>query len=260
MVLTSNNFAEILFLEGLEAFHKFYSFYYGICEDNIDPDNQNKIKVSCKALFGIGQIHDIPSLPLITPMTNNVYIISPPEIGEEVLLMFRHGNLRYPLYIRTSQKELGLVEINTVLNNNQITPELFTAVLGTNILDVKKNAVKFIQDNLVVEADSENVHIYKKNNVSKTYNVQGDVLRQQLETLKEQHIQLTKTVGDLVTALNTFMVTSNPVLTAIAPPYAAIATKAATSLITEQIELTKIETTLNALDIEKNKSTSLINN
>ena len=260
MVLTSNNFAEILFLEGMETFGKYYSFYYGICEDNNDPDNQNKIKVSCKALFGDGQIHDIFILPLITPMTSDLYIISPPAIGEEVLLMFRHGNLRYPLYIRTSQKLAGLVEINTVLNNNQLTPELFTAVIGSNILDIKQKSVKFIQDNLVVDADSDSVHIYKKNSVEKSYNIQGDVLREQLETLRQQNINLTKTVSDLTTALNTFMTASNPVLTALAPPYAAIALQAATALSTEKVELTKIETTLNALNIEDNKSTSLINN
>jgi hypothetical protein len=56
------------------------------------------------------------------------------------------------------------------------------------------------------------------------------------------------------------MLASNPVLTAIAPPYAAIAAQASTQLITEKVKLTQIETTLNALDIEKNKSTSLINN
>jgi hypothetical protein len=260
MVLTSNNFAETLFLEGLEAFGKFYSFYYGVCEDNIDSDNQNKIKVSCKALFGVGQIHEIPILPLITPMTNDLYIINPPAVGEEVVLIFKNGNLRYPRYIRSSQKSLGLVEINTVLNDNQLTPELLTAIIGKNILDVKQDSIKIIQNNLVIIADSESVQIYKKNSVTTSYNIQGDVLREQLETLKEQNIKLTKAVSDLTTALNTFMLASNPVLTAIAPPYAAIAAQASTQLITEKVKLTQIETTLNALDIEKNKSTSLINN
>ena len=251
---TVNTFKDILYIKGLEYYGKFYSMYKGRCVDNKDPKNQNRIKVSCAEVYGLNQVHEFWVLPLNIPMVENFFIIQPPNVGEEVILFFRKGNLRYPTYLRTPQKS-NLVDINTVLNSNEITPELFTALLANTIIDITNeqfllkqggtNDLKITKDKTIIGQENE-----------VEANVKGDTLRQQLKEIKEEQVKLTEAVTTLVTALGSYTVSSGVLVPNLLPAANTISQP----LVNLLIDLQQVKTKLNNIDIDESKSDVLYNN
>jgi hypothetical protein len=256
-MLNENRLSEILFLRGLEHFGKFYSLYVGTCLDNNDSKNQNRIKVSCKSVYGSNEVHDVLILPLAVPMTSTFYVINPPQVGEEVLLFFRKGNIRYPLYIRTHQRQ-GLIDINTVLNNNNVTPSLYTLLIGDNILNIEQTLIQLFQEDILITIEADKV-IIQLRDAEATANIQGDILRKQLKLLQDEQIQLTQLVTSLTNTLVTFMTASN-VISAVIPPYAAVPTAATVDFTLVLAKLKLTEATLNSMVVDENKSRILFNN
>jgi len=253
-MITVNALKDRLYLEGLEYFGKFYSMYAGRCEDNKDPKNQNRIKVSCNEVFGLNQVHEFWVLPLNIPMTEDFYVIQPPNVGEEVILFFRKGNLRYPVYVRSPQRN-NLVDINTILNSNNITPKLFTAILAQTLIDVSDEQFLLIQggdNNLKIEKNKTTVG----KELSSEPNIKGDVLRQQLKDIKEQQSELATVLTTLTNALNAYIVSSATIFPVLAPPAGTAAAPIAQVLL----QLQQIQLKLNAINIDANKSEILYNN
>lgn len=253
-MLTTNTLRDTLFTRGLEHFGKFYSMYKGQCVDNEDPKNQNRIKVSCIEVFGLDQEHEFWVLPLNIPMVDNFYIIQPPNIGEEVLLFFRKGNLRYPVYLRSPQKS-NLVDINTILNSNNITPKLFTALLSETIIDINDEQFLLKQgndNNLKIEKDKTTIG----KELASEPNIKGDILRQQLKDIKEQQSELATVLTTLTNALNAYIVSSATIFPVLAPPAGTAAAPIAQVLL----QLQQIQLKLNAINIDANKSDILYNN
>lgn len=240
--MTKNELSDILFLNGLEYFGKFYSFYNGICEE-VDANNQNKIKVSCKEVYGNNNVHDLWALPLATVMTEHFFVINPPKKGEEVLLVFRKGNIRYPMYIRTAQRT-SLIDKTQLLKQNNIEAKDLTIIINSIIADFSKE-IKLINTD---------------NHAAISPNVQGDILREQLEDLKKNQSDIVLELQNIITTLNSYITSSGSIISAILPPFASVTSIALTKLIKSSTELVKLKTTIESLDIDNNKSNILYNN
>ena len=251
-MLNRGELENILFFEGLEGLGKFYSLYRGFCEDNNDPNNQNRIKVSCAEVYGQGLIHELWALPLDVTMVSDFYVIKPPKIGEEVILLFRKGNFRYPVYVRSPQRK-ALVEINTVLNDKNINPELFTALVGDAVIDINNNRVEVRQADNFLTIEPQKTTFDKGGTVSA--NIKGDTLRQQLTELKEQQQEIVNVLSELTTTISAYHTAASGLMPTLAP-----ASAASVPLLTSYIvRLQTINLKLESINIDSNKSDVLFN-
>jgi hypothetical protein len=161
------------------------------------------------------------------------------------------------LYLRTHQRE-ELVDINTVLKDNGITPLLYTLLVGDNILNIEKNLIELFQEDILITIEADKLTLQLKDGDTPA-NVHGDILREQLKLLQDEQIQLTQLVTSLTNTLITFMTASN-VISAVIPPYAAVPTAATVDFTLVLAKLKLTEATLNSMVVDENKSRILFNN
>jgi len=83
--------------EGLESSARFYSVYEGKAEDNQDPQNLGRLKVSCAKLYG----DNIPNIWVrgrgnVAGAGHGIYWI--PQPGDPVYISCVNGDPRFPLW------------------------------------------------------------------------------------------------------------------------------------------------------------------
>jgi uncharacterized protein involved in type VI secretion and phage assembly len=86
---------------GLEYYHKYYSVYPGVVMDNKDPEQRGRILIKIPSILGdingglhpkwVGCVYNDSA-------GNQTGSFHPPYVGDIVDVMFRHGDINYPVY------------------------------------------------------------------------------------------------------------------------------------------------------------------
>lgn len=83
--------------QGLEAIHRYYSFYHGIVQDDQDPLEAHRLQIAIPEVEN-GLI--VWAIPLKDIAGDHLYLKYPtPNIGDEVFVVFRMGNVQNPFWI-----------------------------------------------------------------------------------------------------------------------------------------------------------------
>ena len=96
--MSDNHFLKTLQQAGLEFYGRYYSLYTGIVTDNADPQSQGRVKVRVPAL---GRDEPLTQWAYpVTPFAGRSYgFFFPPEVGDNVWVMFEGGNPDLPIYV-----------------------------------------------------------------------------------------------------------------------------------------------------------------
>jgi hypothetical protein len=75
---------------------QFFGKYRGLVENNIDPQQQGRVQVSCPAVFGEGTLSW--AMPCVPYAGNGVGLFLVPPDGAKVWVEFEGGDPDYPIY------------------------------------------------------------------------------------------------------------------------------------------------------------------
>lgn len=93
-----SSFLDTLARFGLEAFGRYYSIYRAKCSDNVDPQNQGRIKVIVESLGRTDALAEY-AYPISPYGGKDMGMFFPPEPDDQVYVMFENGNPRLPMYM-----------------------------------------------------------------------------------------------------------------------------------------------------------------
>ena len=117
----------------------FYGLYQGICENDVDPENLDRIKATCATVFG----NHTTMTDWAWPCTSPGVPVTPPAPGAAVWIGFIGGNIDYPYWAGTWQGGQATSPTN-IEGASSTTPAASTGVLS--------NGAYFIVDPLGIGA------------------------------------------------------------------------------------------------------------
>jgi hypothetical protein len=85
--------------------NNFFGVYKGICTNNVDPENLNRIRAIVPQVYGTDKTETgwaLPCLPVQNPATATSFtLFSVPVTGQGVWIMFEGGDVNYPVWLGT---------------------------------------------------------------------------------------------------------------------------------------------------------------
>ena len=157
---------------GLEYIGRYYSTYKGYVIDNVDPDGQNRVLVSCPTVWNRND-YSKWAYPESIYSGKGFGMQLLPQIGEQIHVIFDHGDKRYPMWKHANYTENELpVDFQDPTTKGFITPN------GTKIIIIDNGDGT---DNVLIDTKGTITYNHGTNTTAK-----ADILTQQLTKMSNR--------------------------------------------------------------------------
>jgi len=198
----------------LEAFGLYYSVYAATVEDNRDPDNRGRIKLNIPDVWA--EPADIWAEPAFMPGGSQKGFILIPDKGDNVRVIFKGGNPRFPLWVYAAIPVKDQFPPEIYGGDNSPKRTLWLSAKGNFIaLEDKDEFIRLQNIGGIVVDLNDGISLGSPGTSSEPA-VLGNKNADVLENLRKDLGDLTTQVQNINTLLNTYFSGSAPGLTTLA--------------------------------------------
>lgn len=184
--------------QGLEVYAKrFYSFYHARVIDNQDPEQRQRLKLQIKEL-GVLETDWVNGMGIVA--NNGVGAVNVPEVGANVLVLFKYGQMRQPFYLAGYHFKDWMPEVFKENYPNRIGMQFLDGNYA--YFDKQEKLMRVAIDDFQVNIDAEGFYIGEVQQTSAI--AKANETKTQLDSLHDLKTEL-------INLLNTFMTTQQGV-------------------------------------------------